>query len=149
MRRRCRGTVLVIGFILFCNAEGWGENWKRLPVRDGGDFYYDAESITRPSKDVIRVWDKAVYSKKLVTATVKVLGERYKTLNHSKNLIELHCTEKKGRVLKIVYYSTDGGVLDSYNYSRELDWKFIVPGTVLDDLYKILCKQITRTKGEP
>jgi hypothetical protein len=26
-------------------------------------YYYDAESITRPSKDIVRVWTKIVYNK--------------------------------------------------------------------------------------
>jgi hypothetical protein len=61
--------------------KGWGADWQSYGADWVGVSYYDAESITRPSKDVVRVWDKLIYTEKGLTDMVARLGERNRTLS--------------------------------------------------------------------
>ena len=131
--------VILIGLIIFGYAEAWGANWKLFATNATGRFYYDAESITRPSKGVVIVWEKIVFTEKGVIDVVGDLGEKFKTLNHLRNLSEFHCADKNFRVLSTVMYSTHGITLESYNY-QEPKWNPIIPESVYDILYNILCK---------
>ena len=48
--------VLFVGLLIFGNTEAWGADWRFLLESVDYYFYYDAESITRPSKNSIRLW---------------------------------------------------------------------------------------------
>ena len=135
--------VLVVAFLFIVlsmldNVKGLGADWKLFGFNDTGDAYYDAEGINRPSKDVVRFWEKVVWSEKAVIDEVAKSGIKYKTLSYTLALYEYHCAEKKLRTLSIVYYSTDGEVL--FSHSQESEWEFIVPGSVGEDALKTLCK---------
>ena len=130
---------LFIGLILFSCMDGWGEDWEKHGESDKMFLYYDAGSLTRPSKDVVRVRGKLIFKVKGIAEMVEEFGKKYETLSHSLNVIELHCAEKKIRRLSFVYYSADGNVLGS-GQSPEEKWSIIPPDSVGESLYKILCK---------
>jgi hypothetical protein len=61
--------LFVIGVAIFGNTEVWGADWKFwyeeiVKDHDGSNFkrvyYYDRESIVRPSKGIVKVWVKDV-----------------------------------------------------------------------------------------
>ncbi len=140
MKKRYGIMLAVFWYILFFSSvEGRGADWKVYSTLDDGIFYYDAESITRLSKDVVRVWDKTVYNKEGVNDIVAKMGDRFKTLSESIQLTELQCAEKKWRVLAAAAYSSGGEVLISRD-SIESEWKSITPESVTESLHKILCK---------
>lgn len=140
MRKRNGVILAVIGYIVFFSCmEGWGEDWEKHGESDKMFFYYDAESIIRPSKDVVKVWGKLIYKVKGITEMVEEFGKKYETLSHSLNLIEIHCAEKKIRRLSFVHYSTDGNVLNSGQSPKE-NWSIIPPDSIGESLYKFLCK---------
>ena len=96
MRKRNGIILAVIGYIFFFSCmEGWGVDWEKHGESDKMFFYYDAEGITRPSKDVVRVWGKLIYKVKGITGMVEEYGKIFETLTHSINLNELHCAEKR------------------------------------------------------
>ena len=141
----------------FKYVEVWGANWKLYMANDFGGWFYDAETITRPSKDTVRVWGKTVYTDKGVMRRVtdmrvisekykaiyekyKDLESKYKDLSYEQNLIEINCANRKSRTLKGTSYSRDGSVL--WNFTPEApDWNEVVPGSVVVALYEIICKQ--------
>jgi len=131
--------VILIGLIILTYAEVWGTDWKVYGETDKATFYYDTESITHPSKDVVRVWTKQVYTEKGIIEMVGDFGEIFRTLNDSIDLREYHCVDKKYCLLYITFYSTDGEVLSTVNYSEPM-WYFIVPRSIGEDIYDILCK---------
>jgi hypothetical protein len=139
MANKNRVILIGIGFILFCYVEGWGADWKEYASNRSIAYYYDAGSITYPSKGVIKVWSKKVYSEKGVNEVVGDLGQKYMTLSHDQALYEFHCAEKKMRNLKALYYSTGGGLLGSEDHP-EPKWVIINPESAGEVLYKILCK---------
>ncbi len=132
-----RGLV-GIGMIWFCSAEGWGADWRLYARSADGTEYYDTDNMTRPSKDVIRVWEKMIYSEKGVQGQVESLGEKFRKSAYRMTLNELNCAEKKVRVLSISEYSTDGEVLFSSDY-QEPKWQFIVPESLAELLSKGVC----------
>ena len=139
MRKRYMVVLAVIGILFLCYVEGWGADWKIFSLSDAGTAYYDAENIIRPSKGVVRVWQKTVYNEKSVINAVEKWGDKYKTFSYSITLWELYCAEKKERLLSSTHYSTDGGVLFSAT-DQESKWNFIVPDSEGELLYKAVCK---------
>jgi hypothetical protein len=133
------GVILVvIGLTISSYAELWGADWKYIEETYAGKFFYDAESI-RPSKDIVRVWIKVLYTEKGVNYMVRLLGEKYRTLSYAMLLFEYHCGDKKKCILPITCYSKDGKVLISAD-DQNSNWNFICPDSIDEALYKILCK---------
>jgi len=140
MTNKSRIIFAIIGLIIFSFCvEGWGADWRLYFSGDYGDHYYDTESITHPSKNILRVWEKWVFTEQGVIQMVTEVGEKYKTLSFQIVLSEVDCAEKKFRGLSINSYSKDGGVLYTKDF-QDLNWNFIVPESNGDILYKILCK---------
>jgi len=52
--------VIVIGLAMFSYAEAWGADWKFSSEADLFISYYDKETISCPSKNIIGVWMKEV-----------------------------------------------------------------------------------------
>ena len=56
---------LLIGLLgIFSDAGVSGADWRLLKADVQGDFFYDAENLTRSSTEIVGVWLKVVYSEK-------------------------------------------------------------------------------------
>ena len=91
--------VILIGLAIFGYAEVWGIDWKFFFSSEKCLFFYDAQSITRPSKNIVRVWIRMDYTKKGVIDMVGKFGKKYENLSYAIHLEEINCAEKKFRVL--------------------------------------------------
>ena len=132
--------VLVIGFSIFSYSEVWGADWKLFASNsEMGDFYYDVQHITRPSKDIVRVWVRLKYTDKGVSRTVKELGKAVENLSYAIGLEEMNCSGKRTRTLFVSHYSKEKTVL--HTSSRYGEWTNIVPDSNWEDLYKAVCKE--------
>ncbi len=133
--------ILVVGLAIFGCAGRRAADWKLFAETqaDIGIIYYDAASITHPSKDIVRTWVRLVYSKDGVALQVKDLGKRYEDLSYTLSLLEVNCAAQKNRVLQSTSYSKDGKVISS-NLSPQTEWSFINPGSTGEILYKTVCK---------
>jgi hypothetical protein len=161
--------IVVIDLFIFGYAEVWGADWKLYMKNDFGNWFYDAETLSRPPKDTVRVWGKTLYTDKGViqrmtdmrvisekyrviyekykdleskglASSYKDLESKYKDLSYEQNLIEFYCAGRKSRTLNGTAYSRDGSVLSTYT-PESPDWNEVIPGTVAEALYKIICKQ--------
>ena len=141
MRRRCEVVLAVIGILLFSYAHLWGADWKEYAKTDRAVLYYDVKSVARPSKDVVRVSEKRVFTVKGVIEVVRQpgFGKKYETLSYATGLSELQCADKKKRTLSIAWYSGDEKMLSS-DSDQASNWKVITPGSTAEALHKILCK---------
>jgi tetratricopeptide (TPR) repeat protein len=106
---------------------------------NGNKWFFDDQSTTRPSKNTVRVWVKAILSEKGVIDYVKRNGKQFEKLSHVIFLKEYNCVEKKVNRLVFTEYSSDGAVLGSYQSKTE-DWSFIIPGSIEDVMFKAVCK---------
>ncbi len=132
---------ILIGLAIFGCAGKRAADWRLFAETraDIGVIYYDAASITHPSKDIVRTWTRLVYSKDAVALQVKQLGKRYEDLSYTLNLSEVNCATKKNRVLESTSYTGDGKVISS-NLSQQTEWSSINPGSIGEILYKTVCK---------
>jgi hypothetical protein len=131
--------VVLIGLALFTYAEVWGAEWKLYDSNEDFLCYYDIESITHPSKNIVRVWVKWDFSEKGVMYYMGKFGIKYMSLSHSINLPEINCLEKTIRSLSLTYYDNEGEVIYSFS-SPSSKWDFIPPETIGEILYKEVCK---------
>jgi hypothetical protein len=142
---KTRLILAAIGFIFFCNTEGWGADWRFLGENEEYQFYFDNESITRLSENVLRIWVKSVFTNKGVIEHIKTLGIKYENLDHSMGLFELNCVKKTTRDLSVTFYSKGGGILGSTatdeNFKVAGQWEFIIPETFAESIYREVCKQ--------
>jgi len=132
------GVILIIGLLILGNAEPWLEHWKPY---FGNEYFvgaYETQSITRPSKNIVRVWARMDFTEKGVLNWVAELGKRYDNLSHVIFLEEINCAEKKSRSLSQSSYDNKGDVIISSNPPS--DWEFIVPESIIESLYKEVCK---------
>ena len=134
--------VILVGLAIFSYTEVWGADWRVIgqpTVKDAGVLYYDADSITHPSKNIVRTWIKKVYSKSGVTRYAKEIGKRFENLSYAVELYEVNCIEKKILLLESTAYSKDGDVIIS-SKSQPTEWNSIVPGSMGEALYGSVCK---------
>jgi hypothetical protein len=140
--------VLSIGFFILGNAEVWAEDWRGFGTSgiNAGRWFYDAESLTYPSKDkdIVRVRTNVYVrintrSKERTDRYVEGLKKRFKNLNQVMSLTEVHCKDKRTRILEMTSYSHDGTVLSSVHNPKK-DWDSIVPGSRDENLYNAVCK---------
>jgi len=66
--------VILVGLALFANAEAWGAEWRLYYFDETFSCLYDAQNITRPSKNIVMVWIKCIYTKKGVMDWVEKFG---------------------------------------------------------------------------
>jgi hypothetical protein len=143
MTSNLRVILAVIGLTFSCFAEGWGADWRLFGKNDRADFYYDADSITRPpSKIIFRVWEKRIFTEKGVSEAVgrSGFGERYRNLGFVMGLSEFNCADKQNRALSLIWYARDGESLSSDN-ATGTSWDVIAPGSMSEKLYQILCRE--------
>ena len=131
--------VLFIGLIAFTHSRVWGTDWKFVGTTVDHFVYYDAEDITRPSKNVVGVWEKIVYTDKPVINRVGKFGSHYATVEYTLNLWEFNCTDGTSRLLTTNSFSKDGEVLQSSNYTAA-EWEFIPRDSIRKALYETVCK---------
>jgi hypothetical protein len=126
--------IILIGLVIFSYAEVWGADWKLLITLETEVYYYNPETLTNSSRNVLRVWLKAVFSKKGITEMVGTFGKRYENLSYGLLLNEVDCGERKSRFLSLLLYSEDGSVLGSEDSPDK--FADIVPGSADSYLYK-------------
>jgi hypothetical protein len=119
-------------------GDGYGADWKFYRFNDLAESYYDVQSITRPSKNVVRVWERMNFTEKGIMDEVESLGKTFKKLEYSVVLHEINCAEKTVRMLSSTDYDNKGRVI--FSDSSPTKWLFIIPGSIGESLYKEICK---------
>lgn len=132
--------VVLIGLFILGYSESWSSDWRLYAEGEGGKYYYDAENVDRPSKSIVRVWEKIDFNEKGVIEKVNHFGGEYKTLGHRKALVEFYCAEDKFRLLSITDYSKNGKVLSSAT-NEDPALSSIVSGSTAEFFYKAACKR--------
>jgi len=131
------GVILgIIGLILFGHTEGWGVDWRYYGTNEDGSYFYDTESMTRPSKNLVEVWVQSAYSEKSISHWVSEGGKGFQDLDFSLIFLELNCVERSVRYLRIVFYSKNGKVF--YPIDND-EWHFIAPDSMTGTLHKEVC----------
>lgn len=129
-------SFFLIGLAMLGYVEGWGADWMLIKTTGEGDFFYDAENITRPSKNTVGIWLKLVYSEK-----AKGRGGP-DHLSQTVGLWEINCADKMIRLLSMSHYAKEEEML--YPSSPRIlltpDWESIGPDMPLQAIYTKVCK---------
>lgn len=115
--------VLAIMVALLASSVSSGADWRFLSESGESILYYDAQSITHPSKNLVRVW-------------VKYEG-RVEKWTYMKTLREIDCLEKKYRIVSSALYNEEGKETGSSESPSK--WRFITPGGSSEILHKMVC----------
>ncbi len=133
--------VVLIGLVIFGYAEAWGADWRLYDSNNLRKSYYNADNITHPSKDIVRVWVRWTFTEKGVMDMVRSVGNKLEKLEYSISLNEINCREKTNRLLSSLYYDNNGKMIYSLSSSKlPTEWLFVVPESNADNLYKKICK---------
>jgi len=132
------GVILgIIGLVVMGYTEGWGVDWKYYGTNEDGSYFYDTESITRPSQNLVDVWVQSAYTQKSISHWVREGGESFQDLDFTLISLELNCVERSARYLQIVFYSKKGEIFSPLNSD---EWHFIAPDSMIEGLHKEVCK---------
>jgi len=126
------GVVVVLG--IFGYSEMYGVDWKFLKTSFQGEFFYDTERITRSSQDTVEVWLRIVYSKEFKEK------EGLDNLHQTVGLWEINCRDKQVCLLSTSHYTKEGEISPPQIWLPP-EWKSIGLDTIMDTLYKQLCKK--------
>ena len=133
--------LVMIGLAILSHAEVWGADWRLISSTDSYKCFYDAENITRSSKNIVGVLVRLEYTERGVVEMVKEFGKHYENLSYSLELWEINCAEKRHRLLSTTAYSVEGNILYTNQAgSRPPPWKIISRESVEESLYKAVCK---------
>jgi hypothetical protein len=128
----------VIGMIVFACVEAWGFHWKYYGTNDEGSYFYETETMARPSENTVRVCVQSIYTEKGVSHWVEGGGKEFQKLEFTLILSEFNCVEKSVRHLRIDFYSKSGGLF--YPIKNE-EWHLFVPDSMSGALFKEICKE--------
>lgn len=139
--------LISCGICLFCD-EANADDWVYYAKDNLGNYkFYDRSSISFPSKNIIRVWKKDVYSKDGIKDYVaqrarnKLSIYGYEELSHVECKEELNCTTKEHRLLACSMYDKSGSVVESQSATTEHQaWEPVLPDSDLDAFHAVLCK---------
>ena len=118
---------------IFSDTGVYGADWKFLKANAEGEFFYDAEKVTRSAANIVGVWLKIVYSEKFKEQ------EDLTQLSQTIGLWEIDCKDKK-RCLLSTSHISKGGETSAPQVFLPPEWKSIAPDTIIDSLYKELCE---------
>jgi hypothetical protein len=136
--------VILIGLCIFDYAEVWGADWKQwIRISDESIYYYDTESITHPSKNIVRVWTKYIFPEEGIRKRMKT-GEKIAgiedVLDCRLSLYEVNCAQRMAREVSVFTYSMTGKFLPAYSDVFLKDWFLIEPESMAEILLKKVCK---------
>jgi hypothetical protein len=139
MKKYFQPVAVLLGLLIFWSGEVRGGSlWKYYGTNEDGSYYYDAETMTRPSKEMVRVWVQSAYTDQGISHWVRRGGEEFQNLGYTLVLTELNCVDRAVRSLQIVFYSKDAEVLTPINAK---EWELFAPDSMSEALYVAVCNK--------
>jgi len=132
--------LILIGICLvsvhgYAHAE---EDWTLYGITKYFILFYDRNSITHPSEDVVRLWIKSV--SKCNDTKDWPIKDHPNCANdewlYVLTLTEIDCSKKKDRDIKSIGYSKEGTEFLSDETSQ---WSDIILDSYTDFLYRVVC----------
>lgn len=137
---KAKRVFLIIFGMLFLVSPAHGTWWELVAEgNDGTKYYTSTKKMKRISKDLVRAWVKHEYK------THRRLSGKY--IEHASAFSEYDCEKTKWRKLKVTHSFTDGS-RESWSYENEKNWLDIVPDTVSEDIFNLICG-IKATSDKP
>jgi hypothetical protein len=133
------GTILIGILIFFVPSYVHAEkSWTLYGVTKHFILFYDSNSISHSSKDIVNLWIKSV--SKCNDSAGWAIKDHPNCANvewlYVLTLIEIDCSNMQDRDIKSLGYSKEGGESLSDETSP---WSDIIPESYTEILYRILC----------
>jgi hypothetical protein len=146
MRAIVVALALLCVFLTCSNAKG--EEWVYYASdSQGSDFFYDRESISFPSTNIIRVRKKRVFTEEarkqimVDRAEAQLPTEGFDELSYSLILEETNCKTRKSNIRVISYCGKTGNIISRVTVPGIVgSWETLRPGSIGDMLRKAVCK---------
>jgi hypothetical protein len=131
----CTGIFLLILISVSYSAE-----WVFYAKTSEFTCYFDKDNIQYMPDNIVRSWDKIIYSDDRKKEMINKFGVSYKDLEYSLNLTQINCKEKMQSLLNETFYDSKGSVIEFFDFKD--DNKFIIlPDSIAELLYKIVCEK--------
>jgi len=136
-------VILSVLFIFLFVSPVFGDNWVQYgTTNEGNVFSYKKDTVKWKNKNIVQVWERLDFSVEGRDDFIQYRLDNglpiWDKLSFLISLDEYDCKEIKSKDLYFTYYDTDGKVLDSVSSN---DWEHIIPGSIRERLYKIVCKK--------
>jgi hypothetical protein len=123
--------------------------WKKYGTDQDGDHYYRFDESSKVFPDILSVKTRLVYSEEGKKSYIekrnlaKLPVQGFDQLNSRTVLYGLNCVSKKKEicVLEVFELTEDGKTLDYAKSGSYKQWNEIPPGSVYDDLHRIICPE--------
>ena len=149
MRLKVAMAVFCV-FSILCYSQVRGENWMYFSTSNNADHYYDKASLQSLSAKTVRVSEKAVYTEdgknwyvnkllKIGYSKKNLKRQGYYSLRENISSWEMDCEQKTRNLLRTTYYNEKGIIYDRSYQPGEYK-SSIIAGSVMENLYKIVCK---------
>ncbi len=122
---------------MFVFSEARGFDWKYYGTNEEGSYYYEKETMTRLSQNVVRVCVQSIYTEKGVSHWVREGGKEFQNLDFSLIVSEYNCIDRSIRHLRIQFYSKDRQVF--YPIKND-EWQLFAPDSMPGALFEEICK---------
>jgi predicted S18 family serine protease len=129
--------IISLSFISLAEAANWV--YYRTD-NELNKLYYEAESITYPAKTIVRVWGKTIFSEAGRKSLEKDIGTKASDIAEDRELFEFNCITREFRIINLTAYNSSGGVVSDAS-DKMRDWKAILPESIVESLYKEICKK--------
>lgn len=121
-------------------------NWIEYGRYKGSVYFYDKNSIKRPSKNIIQVWRKLTYSDehrerdiRMLVKTGAYTKKQLEKLWYDVTLDEIDCEKNRVRSISIICYDTGNNVLLRRD-NPKAKWQYIIPQSHEFYLKKRVCE---------
>lgn len=135
---KLKAILFIMGLTVFAYGRVWGFNWNYYGTNEEGTYFYETETMTRLSQNIVRVCVQSIYTEKGISHWVRGGGRKFEKLDFSLILSEFNCVEKSIRHLRIVFYSKNGEI---FYPIKNQEWHLFVPDSMSRALFQEICKE--------
>jgi len=139
------GIAVVLLFGSYTEAQG--SDW--IPIGSDGkksEYYYDKKSFNYSKKEndrVVTTWTNTQYSI-VGRLTDKAVPDKEKDMltippGYRLDLEEYNCSQKKYRMIQVIFYNDRGGVIKNANFEDDPSWTIIAPDSVAEMVRNTVC----------
>lgn len=155
---RLKIIIVVCSLLLISDySDVIGADWVEYVTNEsnGNVYYYSKDIINYHSNNVVRVYSKTIYSIKGKKQFISFWREKrskdylllngYDRIDHDITLYEINCKNKTRNRLFVTLFDRDHAPFDCFYFADKSTHKYIVPDSVEDSLYGIVCEKYLKT----
>jgi hypothetical protein len=116
--------MITVALVILLNIDGYcsdkdADRWINYGTSKNGDHYYDKNSMTHVSPEIIQVWGKTKYSKFGKDQQIELRIKRrfsvagWDKFDYDITLREVDCSKNSYKILKMINYNDAGEIFQN------------------------------------